>query len=131
MALVRYKMWVSEVNEEEDYIYAEGYKEGDDSGHRFQLTMEYANLRENISESDFNELIDMHQANSNSVKVLPDFRTGRLFILEGDEDTGDEKIIVPEYKPFTKEQIELGLKRAEELMKAFDWDDDKSDSSND
>lgn len=29
MGFVRYNMWVSEVNEEEDYIYAEGYKEGD------------------------------------------------------------------------------------------------------
>ena len=121
MGFVRYSMWVSEVNEKENYIYAEGYKEGDESGYRFQLTMEYDNLKENISEDDFNQLIDMHQVNSHSVRVLSDMRTGRLFILEGDEDTGDEKIIVPEYKPFTQEDIDSAKKYAEELFKKIKW----------
>ena len=131
MGFVRYKMWVSEVNEEENYIYAEGYKEGEEDGLRVQLTMEYEDLKENISESDFKELTDMNQVNSYSVKVLSDMRTGRLFILEGDEDTGDEKIIVPKYKPFTQEDIDRASEEADKLMKAFNWDDDKSNSSND
>jgi len=130
MGFVRYNMWVSEVNKEEDYIYAEGYKEDEEDGLRIQLTMEYENLKENISESDFSELIDMHQVNSYSVKVLSDMRTGRLFILEGDEERGEEKLIVPKYKPFTQEDIDRADREVEKIMKIFNWDDDKSDSSN-
>ena len=122
MGFVRYIMWICDVNEEENEIYAEGVKEGDKDGERISLTMVYDDLKENVSEEEFSQLIDMHQVNSHSVKVLPDLRTGRIFIIEGDEDGDDEKFIVPEYEPFTQEEIDEAEKWAEEMAKNFKWD---------
>lgn len=119
MEVVRYNMWVSDVSLEENYLYAEGYKEGDSDSYRFEMTINLDELKENVSESDFNELIDMNQVNSRSVRILPDMRTGRVFILESCGDK--EKIIIPKYKPFTKEDRESAKKEAEKWMKHFKW----------
>jgi hypothetical protein len=130
MALTKYKMWVEDVSLTDGLLYAEGYKSTEIGGLRSSITLSLDELKESLSKDEFNQMIDMHQANSHSVKILPDLRTGRIFEIHIDNESQEEKIVVPEYKPFTQEELDSAKEHAEKWAKLFE-DDSESDSSND
>ena len=117
MNLVKYKLWVSEIDDDKKIIYAEGYKENqkNDTRHGFEINFDW--LKEKLNEKDYQEL------SSNP---------GRIFEYHLDEENEcNDKIIVPYYPPLTQEEIKEIERRAKEMSENLRWDDGESDSRND
>ncbi len=125
MAIIKHKLWVTDVDEKEgtlsaEIVYAEEYEMGNS---RNFATFELDDLKKRVSASDFEELIYMGGPVSHTSKSLPDLRQGRIFELhEDDEDEDYNKIHVPEFKPYTDEEIKASKKWTEEMFKNIKWE---------
>ena len=122
MALIKSRGWVTDLNEEEGTLSAEiVFAEELDMGNaRHFVTWNLDELKEQVSESDFKELTYMGGPMSHTSKVLPDLRQGRIFELHNDDEDDDyAEIHVPEFKPYTDEEIKRAGDRADEWSKMF------------
>lgn len=108
-------MYVEEINDIDETIYAIGHEMMPDdsrSSAKYELNFDYAWLNIMLGEHGFNELK----------------QRGRIFYFhEGDRN----RIDLPFFEPMSDEDIKEAYDEAEELFKKINWDDNKSDSSND
>ena len=119
MAIIKHTLWVTDVDEEKEILYAE-MRMNDDEYSKYFCEFEFKELKKRVSDSEFKELIYMGGPMSHTSKSLPDLRQGRIFqLLEDEEDEEYSKINVPEYDPITEEEIKKAEKQAEEWSKLF------------
>lgn len=105
---IKYIFWVSEINLEENVLYAEGYKESQTNGVRHQFEIDFDALRDMVSQEDYQELTS---------------QVGRIFEYYLEENEDLDKIILARNPPFTKEQIKEIELKAKKFGEGLKWEE--------